>query len=31
VISHVVALAGGVVLAWAVLTDYSRRPKSAGQ
>jgi hypothetical protein len=31
VISHVVALAGGAVLAWAVLTSYSRKVKSAGQ
>jgi hypothetical protein len=31
VISHVVALAGGAVLAWAVLTGYSRKVKTAGQ
>jgi hypothetical protein len=31
VISHVVALAGGVVLAWAVITEYSRKAKTAGQ
>jgi hypothetical protein len=31
VISHLVALAGGVVLAWAVLTGYSRKTKTAGQ
>jgi hypothetical protein len=31
VISHVMALLAGAVLAWAVLTDYSRQPKTAGQ
>jgi hypothetical protein len=31
VISHVVGLAGGVVLAWAVITGYSRKAKTAGQ
>jgi hypothetical protein len=31
VISHVVALAAGAVLAWAVLTDYSRQREIAGQ
>jgi hypothetical protein len=31
VISHIVALAGGAVLAWAVVTGYSRRARTAGQ
>jgi hypothetical protein len=31
VLSHVLGLAGGVVLAWAVLTGYSRRARTAGQ
>jgi hypothetical protein len=29
VVSHTAALAGGAVLAWAVLTGYSRRPRKA--
>jgi hypothetical protein len=30
VVSHVVGLAGGAVLAWAVVTGYSRRGRTAG-
>ena len=31
VISHIVALAGGAVLAWAVLVGYSRKVENAGE